>query len=181
MEQSERILIDRLRQGDREAFDQLFCRYKNATMNFCLALLKDYNEAENIVQESFIKTWEIRDRLDPDKKFSSYLFTIVRNKSFDYFKRVKKDQELRKKLWTNLQDFQQLPQAQNQDESKLPPLEVMIASLPPKRRKIISLIIEHGKSHKEIAEELNISINTVKNQMVKAKKYLQKKLNPASV
>ena len=179
MEQSERILIDRLRQGDREAFDQLFGRYKNATMNFCFALLKDYNEAENIVQESFIKTWEIRDRLDPDKKFSSYLFTIVRNKSFDYFKRVKKDQELREKLWTHLQDFQQLPQ--NQDESKLPPLEVMIASLPPKRRKIISLIVEHGKSHKEIAEELNISINTVKNQMVKAKKYLQKKLNPASI
>lgn len=179
MEQSERILIDRLRHGDRKAFDQLFRRYQNATLNFCFVLLKDYNEAENIVQESFIKTWEIRSRLDPDKKFSSYLFTIVRNKSFDYFKRVKKEQELRKQLWANLQDFHLL--SQNTDETKQPPLEVMIASLPPKRRKIISMIVEHGKSHKEIAEELNISINTVKNQMVKAKKHLHNKLNPASV
>lgn len=179
MEQSERILIDRLRQGDREAFDQLFGRYQTATLNFCFALLKDYNEAENIVQESFIKTWEIRERLDPEKKFSSYLFTIVRNKSFDYFKQIKKDQQLRQQLWDNVQELQQLPPSS--DETKQPPLEVMIGSLPPKRRKIITMIIEHGKSHKEIAEELNISINTVKNQMVKAKKYLQQKLNPASI
>jgi RNA polymerase sigma-70 factor (ECF subfamily) len=177
MEQSERILIDQLRHGDRKAFDQLFHRYQQATLNFCIALLKDYNEAENIVQESFIKIWEIRNRLDPEKKFSSYLFTIVRNKSFDYFHRVKKEQTLRQQLWANLQEFHHLPQ--NPDENREIPLENMIASLPPKRRKIISLIIEHGKSHKEIAEELNISVNTVKNQMVKAKKYLQKKLSPA--
>jgi RNA polymerase sigma-70 factor (family 1) len=176
MEQSDQILINQLRNGDRKAFDQLFHRYQPATLNFCIALLKDYNEAENIVQESFIKIWEIRNRLDPDKKFSSYLFTIVRNRSFDYFHRVKKDQSLREQLWANLQEFHQLPN--NPDETKEVPLETMIATLPPKRRKIISMIIEHGKSHKEIAEEMNISINTVKNQIVKAKKYLQKKLIP---
>ena len=177
MEYSECILIEQLRCGSRQAFDQLFYHYQPATLHFCIALLKDYNEAENIVQESFIKIWEIRERLDPDKKFSSYLFTIVRNKSFDYFHRVKKDNALRQQLWDNLQDFHQI--SQTPDENREVPLENMIASLPPKRRKIISLIIEHGKSHKEIAEELNISVNTVKNQMVKAKKYLHEKLSPA--
>jgi len=178
MKQPERTLIDRLQHGDRKAFDQLFHRYRQASLNFCTVLLKDANEAENIVQEAFARIWESKDRLDPDRKFTAYLFTIVRNMAFDYFKRVKKDRELKKQLWSNLQDFHQPPQ--NSEKPKDLLINEMISSLPPKRRKIISLIMEHGKSHKEIAEEMNISVNTVKNQMVQAKKYLQKNLKPTS-
>ena len=144
-------------------------------LNFCAALLKDYDEAENIVQESFIRIWEVRERLDPDKGVEAYLYTIIRNKSYDYFKRLEKEYALQAQLRHNKWDTDLM--AVPSDENITVSLETMLQSLPPKRRKIISLIIEHGKTHKEIAREMDISISTVKNQMVKAKKHLQTRID----
>lgn len=172
-------LVNQLQKGDRKAFDTLFYRYKKGMVHFCASLLKDYDEAENIVQESFIKIWEIRERLDPDKGIEAYLYTIIRNKSYDYFKRLEKEYALQAQLKHNTWDMELMTVPS--DETIPVSLETLIQSLPPKRRKIISLIIEHGKSHKEIAQEMDISISTVKNQMVKAKKHLQTRIDPASV
>ncbi|QHT67549.1 hypothetical protein GXP67_13390 [Rhodocytophaga rosea] len=60
-------------------------------------------------------------------------------------------------------------------------LETVMQLLPPRRGRIIPLIIEQGKSHKEVAREMDISVSTVKNQMLQAKKYLQHTINPAAM
>ncbi len=173
MKISDGKLVNQLKKGDRKAFDTLFYRYKNGMLHFCVSLLKDYDEAENIVQESFIKIWEIRERLDPDKGVEAYLYTIIRNKSYDYFKRLEKEYALQAQLRHHTWPIDSV--AVPSDENNPVSLETMLESLPPKRRRIISLFIEQGKSHKEIAEEMDISISTVKNQMVKARKHLQTK------
>jgi RNA polymerase sigma-70 factor (ECF subfamily) len=178
MNTSDSILIDHIRQGDRKAFNELFCRYRKNMLAFCTALLKDVDEAENIVQESFIKFWEIRQRLDPGRDAASYLQKIIRNKAFDHLKHLEKNYALQKRLKYHEWPVDLMPAPM--EESIFVSLEAMIRPLPPKRRRIISLIIEHGKTHKEVAEEMCISVSTVKNQMVKAKKYLQHTIDPGT-
>jgi RNA polymerase sigma-70 factor (family 1) len=178
MKTSDQILTDLLRKGDYQAFGKLFCKYQNRLLHYSTYLLKDPNAAENIVQDSFIRLWEVRHRLNPEKGIEAYLFKIIRNKSFDYLKRLEKDYELQAELKSHTWErhvLQTLP-----EEHTRISMETIMQLLPPRRRKIISLIIEQGKSHKEVALEMKISVSTVKNQMVQAKKYLQHKINPAA-
>jgi RNA polymerase sigma-70 factor (family 1) len=178
MKTSERTLVDLLQKGDYRAFGELFYKYQHRLLHYSTYLLKDADAAENVVQDSFIRLWEVRQRLNPEKSVEAYLFKIIRNKAFDYLKRLEKDYELQAELKSHTWErhvVQTLP-----EEHISFSMETVMQLLPPRRRKIISLIIEQGKSHKEVAREMKISVSTVKNQMVQAKKYLQHKINPTA-
>lgn len=116
--------------------------------------MKDADEAENIVQESFIKLCEIRERLNPEKDTEAYLLKIIRNKSFDYFKRQEKNHALHTELKGNTWEpnFVQVLPEENPGIS----MESLMHLLPSRRRRIISLIIEQGKSHYYVENENQI-------------------------
>ncbi|GAB3022897.1 RNA polymerase sigma factor [Spirosoma pulveris] len=167
-------ILDRVIQGDQAAFAKLYRHYRNPALKFCFYLVKDQEESENMIHDLFIKIWERRTQINPTLNFNSYLFTCLRNMAFDYLKQVEKSQLLRQRY---MEQMQGVPEESDDQEARIQLLELAINSLSEKRKMILLMNIEGGKSYQEIAEMLRISKNTVKNQLVKAKQLLREKLD----
>lgn len=172
-------ILQKVTQGDEQAFATLYNYYRTPAMRFTTSLLKDEEEAENMVQDVFIKIWVKRAHIKPDYNFNSYLFTCLKNMAFDYFKKIEKSEQLRK----NYMEAMKMAEEEEREENERR-INLVIAAvdcLSVKRKQILKLNVEEGKSYQEIAEFLRISKNTVKNQLVKAKQILREKVDFAAV
>lgn len=171
-------ILRRVTEGDQVAFTELYNYYKTPALRFSISLLKDEEEAENLIQDVFLKIWIKREQIKPDHNFSSYLFTCLRNMAFDYFKKVEKSELLRRQFMEGMMLAGEDEKEEN--ERRLSLVQHAVDSLSVKRKLILKLNIEEGKSYQEIAEFLRISKNTVKNQLVKAKQILREKMEVAT-
>lgn len=167
--------LRKVTQGDEEAFSQLYNFYKTPALRFSISLLKDEEEAENLTQELFLKIWIRREQIKPEQNFTSFLFTCLRNMAFDYFKKMEKNQQMRLN-YLDMMDVQSDDEME-ETERRICNVQNAVESLSTKRKQILKLNIEEGKSYQEIAEFLRISKNTVKNQLVKAKQLLREKVD----
>ncbi|QRR02335.1 RNA polymerase sigma factor [Dyadobacter sandarakinus] len=171
--------LTKVTQGDEAAFAELYNYYKAPALRFTFSLLKDEEEAENMVQDVFIKIWVKRAQIKPDYNFNSYLFTCLRNMAFDHFKKMEKSEQLRRHYMENMNLAAE--DGKEEDERRISLVQAAVESLSIKRKLILRLNVEEGKSYQEIAEFLRISKNTVKNQLVKAKQILREKVDLAAV
>ncbi|GAB4016804.1 sigma-70 family RNA polymerase sigma factor [Spirosoma sp. KCTC 42546] len=162
-------------QGDQAAFAKVYQHYRTPALKFSISLLKDKEEAENMVHDVFIKIWEKRALINPELNFSSYLFTCLRNMIFDYLKQMEKSQLLRQRYMERMERNSQDDPEELEVRCML--LHTAINALSEKRKQILLLNVEGGKSYQEIAESLRISKNTVKNQLVKAKQLLRERVD----
>ena len=179
MQKFKKELLERLAEGDEHAFNELYRLYRDPAIRFCNSILKDAQESENIIQEVFIKIWSKRKVINPELNFNSYLFTIIKNRVFDHLKEVKKNTLLKERYWKNILEYRA---ADNEVlEERLFKVKSAVEKLSTKRKEIIKLNYEEGKSYEEIADQLNISKNTVKNQLVKAKQIIRKQLEIATM
>lgn len=177
MNQPNAILLCQVIDGDRRAFGTLYQLYRTPALRCCIMLIKDEAEAENVLHEVFLKIWEKREQINPGLNFSSYLFTCLRNCAFDHFKRLEKDRRLRKHYLQQV-TCQPHEETENKDEQfKL--LDAVVGSLSEKRKQALVLNVYEGKSYQEIAELMDISKNTVKNQLVKARQILRDEFSVA--
>ena len=169
-------LIKLLQKGNVTAFDSLFKVYSPKLFGFGLKYFRNDNDAEELVQEVFVKVWENRQTLKSELSFKSYLFTIALNQirkhfnkratSLRYLESLQHDHEL-----TENQEIQ------NDDyESILKQINLIIEQMPKRRREIFMKSKLEGKSSKEIAEELNISDGTVDNQVSEALRFIRSRL-----
>lgn len=168
---NEQILY-RVTQGDEAAFSMLYTHFRSPALKFCTTLLKDEEEAENVTQDVFAKIWDRRIQIKPEHSFQAYLFVSLRNQIFDQFKKFEKDQHLRQQYvdrMTILHD-----EDGEDKEARIKFLMGAVELLSERRKQILKLNIEEGKSYKEIASFMNISTNTVKNQLIKAKEILRR-------
>jgi RNA polymerase sigma-70 factor (ECF subfamily) len=168
-------LILKLKEGSSEAFQQLFDRYGPKIHRFSLAYLKSTQEAEEIVQEVFLKIWNVRGELKSDKSLDSYVFTIAKNAILNTIRKSKNEQ-----LYL---DYAKLHPGKNillDDELNFLELEraykQSIEQLSPKRKQIFLLSREKNLSNIEIAAQLDISVKTVENQMTSALAQIKKEL-----
>ncbi len=175
----DKILLMRLQEGDKKAFEEIYITLKEPAFKFCLMLLKDEQEARNLVQDIFVKIWTKRTFINPDLNFTSYLFTAIKNSAFDHFKQIKKNEVMKERFREKMELQSQL--GESDKKHRLLMVRKAIDNLSPARKKIIKLNFEEGKSYQEIADELNISKNTVKNQLVKAKQIIRDQLKIASM
>ena len=159
--------------NDEAAFSELYVRYKDKLYYFCLHLLKSKEEANDIVQEIFIRIWESRNFINPDLSFSSFLYTMARNRILNYFRDIDIDEKVKEILAT---------QKVTEEEAIDPKiiyteyqviLQNAISQLPPQRRKIFNMSRIESMSHKEIAAELGISVNTVQEHISEALKFIK--------
>ncbi len=179
MQKISKVLLESLKEGDNRAFEELYDSYKEPALRFCNSILKDIEESENVIQEVFIKIWNRRSTINPELNFTSYLFTIIKNRVFDHLKEVKKNAFMKEKFWENVLEYKA---ADNEiQEERFAKVKEAVDGLSEKRKEIIKLNYEEGKSYEEIATQLSISKNTVKNQLVKAKQVIRRQLKIASV
>jgi RNA polymerase sigma-70 factor (family 1) len=171
-------LLNRLKNGEMLAFDQLYELYSHKLLSFVFKILKNQTEADDIVQEVFVKIWESRTKLEDYKLFNSFIFTIAYNNSIDQIRKrinnYKYLEHLRKSAVIDVS-----PSVINQlefDELN-EKVEKLITNLPDRQKQVYLLHREKGLTYHHIAEKLGISKNTVENHMVKVLKFLRQNID----
>lgn len=174
METTDEIeLLKRLQQSDSEAFLALYDRYHLIVYNWSLKIVKIPTYAEDIVQDVFLKIWQIRERLNPHQSFPAFIYRICRNKAFTLIKKINTDERLQTQLMHQLKTVVESAENRvlwNEYETLL--LNA-VGNLPKQRQKVFKLCRQEGKSYDEVAYELGISRNTVKEHMVMAVKNIK--------
>ena len=167
---SELDCLRRLKQDDERAFDALFRHYSALVYRFAYSYLKSRPEAEEIVQECFLKIWEKRQQLHDDVPLKGYLFTTAHHAILNQLRR--QGHHLRYQAHTATQEPSLVDNGV--EFTELEGLyRTALEQLPPKRREIFILSRQQGLSYPEIAAQLNLSVKTVEAQMSHALKFLR--------
>ena len=154
-----------------EIFRNLFIDYYPSLISFALYYVGDKTIAEDLVQEVFVKLWETRERWRAVDDFSAYVYQMVRFKSFNSL-RAEKIRNEATRSFTEEIDITEINNYIAEETFRL--VMNSMEDLPPACRTVFSLTLE-GYSAKEIAEKLDIAVETVKKQKQIARKILKEK------
>jgi RNA polymerase sigma-70 factor (family 1) len=174
--ENEILLIRAFKNGDQKAFEKLFERYHKKLYAYLMRLLDSKEDAEEIVQESFIKIWEKREEFIEGYSFNAFLFTIAKN-TFLNFTREKVN---RRVFEDHFQLINEVESGKTDDyvifKETREIIRLIIEGMPPRRREVFMMRKVEGLSRKEISEKLGISVITVDSQLLKANTYLKDEL-----
>lgn len=172
---SETEWILALKEGNLQAFNELFDRYGKRLYYFSKGYLKSSESAEEIVQEVFLKIWNNRLELSVGNSLESYLFTITRNGVLNTIRKSKSEQAYVAYKKSNPEKNVLLDDELNFNELEEAYREA-IEQLSPRRKEIYMLSKEQFFSYAEIATKMNISVKTVENQMTSASSEIRRTL-----
>lgn len=169
-----------IRKGIPEAFVQIFNSYYRQLYSYALRILNDENEAQECVQFTFYHLWDIREKLVIKESIRSYLYRSVYNNSISAIRKRRVIDNYEERGLTDLYFSRviQTPEAEIKLTDSETRREIIdsINSLPERCREIFIKCKIGGQSYSEVATLLNISVNTVENQMAIALKKLRERL-----
>ena len=174
---NEKVEIEQLKNGSVESFEILYFRYSARLYNFVIKMSGGNSfMSEELVQRTFIKIWENRSLLNPDKSFIAYLCTIAKNMLINEYQHQTLEYIYQKFL------VKQLTAAHSNTELEVDRkmldeyIEKLTEQLSPKRREIFILSRRNGLTNKQISQKLNISESTIETQLSKALAYMKNEL-----
>ena len=171
----EKELIIALKRGDDKAFTALYKLYWSKVYNFSRLYLSSLAEAEEVVQEVFVKVWESRSFLQDDTNFKNFLFIITRNLIFNQFRKNFNENAYKLTILnsaTTHYDIEDKLCAEDLRDF----INKIIMELPPRQQEVFNLSRNQHLSYKEIAARLGISEKTVERHINEAIKYLKKNI-----
>lgn len=169
--------MQKFHEGSSEAFETLFHKYAGKLYNFTLKLSSgDTYLAEEIVQSTFIRVWEARAFINPDKSFISYLCTIARNKLINEYEHQTVVHIYREYILKSCSDTDNVTEKEIDRNLLEEYIDSLTEKLPPARKQIFILSKKEMLSNEEIARQLHLSENTVRNQLVKAVSFMREHL-----
>ncbi|MFK7809302.1 MAG: RNA polymerase sigma-70 factor [Saprospiraceae bacterium] len=169
-------LWTKIRADDQKAFRELFDRYYKYLLVTVTNVTRDRTLAKDASQEVFFELWKKRDRLDISSDFKPYLRRAVLNRAFNVLKKQSRftaEEEIPEQTLES-----DSPQRIMETSDLQTVINESIEQLPERCRMVFTLCRLEGMSHKEIAQQMDISTKTVEHQMTKALKILKSKLNP---
>lgn len=172
----EKILVERIISGDQTAFELIFRFYYPGLVVFTSQITLNQVEAEEIVQDFFVRLWIKRENINSSFSLKNFMFTSVKNSSLNYLKKEKIKGRIISEL-THLIEYDELydpglfiaSELQNQ-------VQEAFNKLPQRTREIFILSRFKGKKNDEIAEQLNLSKRTVETQISNALRILRVEL-----
>ncbi|WP_345949735.1 RNA polymerase sigma-70 factor [Mucilaginibacter sp. PAMB04274] len=174
---NEAELFLKLSQGDESAFESIYRHYVKRLGPFVDRMIRCPELAEEVVQDIFVQLWVNRHLLSDVRQPAAYLFNMASNKTLDYIRKIANNDKLMQKVAGQSSELIYDTEERINYNESLKLIEEATAVLPNQRRLIYILSRNEGLSHEQIADKLNISKSTVKNQLVKAlksiKSYLQ--------
>lgn len=167
--------ISRALQGDREAFTKIVEAYQRPIFNLCYRMLGDAREAEDAAQEVFIRAYLKLNSYRPERKFSSWLFSIASHYCID---RLRK-RRIRFVSWEELPPWRWLPadDAPQPEEAMLTmeatrELHALLDTLAPDYRAAVILKYWHNMPYEEIAQTMNTTVSAIKSKLFRARKMM---------
>ncbi len=177
----EKDLLYRVRAGDEDAFRAIYDFYYPKLRAYVLHFVKAPQYTEDIVQDVFIKIWETRESVDPEKFFAGYLFTITKNLVFKFFKNAADNTELVDEVVISYIPSDSDAGLAAEWKELQSQIQMAINTLPPKRKEVFLLSREENLSYEQIANRLGISRNTIKEHIVHAMKSIKEQLKNNSI
>jgi len=169
---NEQRLVQQLILGDPAGFSAIYGLYHRSIFQFVIKFVNSTPLAEDLTQEIFIKIWESRALLKEVRSFKAYLFTAARNHTLNRLKEIVKSQAALGEVIKGYVGSRSITEEELLDKEYVLFLKKTLAAMPQRTREIFRHCREHGRSYEEVAQELNISKNAVKNHMVRAMKIL---------
>lgn len=173
---SDAELVDFLKSGEEAAFSQIYKRYWYVLYHHAIKMVRDEDEATDVVQEVFTSLWSKPNNIKLNSSLSYYLHSCVRNYVLNLFNREKIRTAYFSSLQYTLDEGGLLSDRILMQKELSLIVETQISLLPEKMRKVFELSRNSHLSHKEISQELGISEATVKKQIHNAIKILRFKL-----
>lgn len=160
--------------GEQQAFESIYCAFSKPLYRRILYLIKDPDEADEILHNLFLKIWSSRQQIDPDKNLFAYFMQAANSMAIDQLRKNLRTQVMHDNIALSSFGQTSLSVEENyisKEDWKI--LESAIKQLPPQRQLIFRLCKIEGKSYKEVSESLSISTATISNQLVLAMKFLR--------
>lgn len=165
------LYIDKVLNGNKQAFRYFVKEYKDLAYNLAISIVKDPDNAEDVVQESFIKAFKSLGSFKKNSKFSSWLYRIVVNEAFAFLRRKKKE------FTYNDVELNEFAEDEIIENQRLDLAKKLILSLNPNEALVLNLFYLEEKKIKEIAKITGWSTPKVKVLLHRARKNIKKLLN----
>jgi RNA polymerase sigma factor (sigma-70 family) len=184
VKEDDQILIKKALAGNESAYRLLLNRYKDAVYRIIVKIVHNQEEAQDLVQETFMKAFGSLSSYKCQYRFTTWLYKIAANSCIDFLRKrrlisVSLDQPVKTKdgeVRIELPDWTYNPEVDLALRQKSLSIEAAIDSLPQKYREVIVLRHKQDKPYEEIAEILGIPVGTVKARIFRARELLKKKL-----
>ncbi len=170
-------IVEKCKAGDKKAFALLYKMHAPKMLGVCIRYAKTREEAEDMLQEGFVKLFQKINTFNGSGSFEGWLRRVIVNTAINYYKsQIKHNQTI------NV-DNNDLSFVKNEPDNEIDSTEIpqgklleMIQQLPQGYKMVFNLYVMDGYQHQEIASILNISVNTSKSQLSKARKMLRRKV-----
>lgn len=171
-----KININPLRPGDSKAYEKLFTEWYVPLCNYANSILRDADEAEDVVQKMFCKLWDQRNEIEIKSSVKSYLYRMVHNNCLNKVKQQKIRFEHNRIIACERNDTVNNVENNVLHNELEQQLQRALEQLPPRCREVFMLSRFQYRSYAEIAQEMQITANTVETQIVKALRILRHEL-----
>ena len=168
--------IRSFQQGEEKGFGYFFREYYASLCYFSFQISKDKGVAEEIAGDALMKLWERHIHFDNIPSVKSFLYTTTRNASVDWLRRQKRSKARTKEIIYLAEEtegsvVQKMIETETYNE-----IFAVLNTLPPKCRQIFNMLYVQGKNYQQIAEELGLSINTIRNQKARGLSIIKQRI-----
>ena len=175
----EKSLVQSAQAGDKTAFGRLIRMFQQRLMRFVYGLLGSFDQAEDVVQEAFLKAWQALGSFDNTRPFYPWLSVIARNLAFNLMRREEKKESLEKLTEKGFDAVANKPGPldillEGENEKRF---YEALASMPVSYREVFVLRHFEDMNYTDIATELKIKPGTVDSRLYRARRYLMEQLN----
>ncbi|WP_333865157.1 RNA polymerase sigma factor [Sphingobacterium sp.] len=172
-EKDEANLIEALSMGKQAVLPKLYEVYASRIFDVSFHFLKDTGWSEDVVQEVFVKLWTNRESIKHDADLWPFLYVLTKRECFNKLRSIKRSRSAFELLYYHIEHHSDRADGLIERKELADEIENYLAQLPEQQKLVFTLSRIEGIPHNQIAEELNLSKNTVKNHLARASKHLK--------
>ncbi|HOQ98896.1 MAG TPA: sigma-70 family RNA polymerase sigma factor [Anaerolineae bacterium] len=179
MQEPSALLLARCCQGDAQAFAQLVASVQTYVYNLAYRLLRDEDEAHDLTQDALVRTWHMLPSFRGESRFTTWLYRLVVNLGLNHLARLRRrpqEAPLEGHVAADPSHLAADPQEIYEAAERRRIVWEAVDALPDKYRIVITLYYQHGCSYQEIADSLQLPLNTVKTHLARARRLLASRL-----
>ncbi|GGE65658.1 RNA polymerase sigma-70 factor (ECF subfamily) [Pedobacter psychrotolerans] len=166
-------LLNNIKNGDSAAFNELYYQYRQKIYGYAHHFTRCKEEAEELTQDTFVRLWENRAKINPERNFDAFLYTLVRNNFLMVLRKKAREKAYSNENLCQQESFNAIEDELNAKESKRI-AQNAIETLSPQVKKIYLMSRDDHHTHEEISQLMGISKNTVNNHLKKSLSIMRK-------